>query len=371
MTTVRDTARRRGFTLIEVLVVLAIIAILAAMGAGVFFTIRGGAQKTATEAAMIKLNTALDRRTKAILDTAREDVEKGRVPPVVMAFAGNDRDRALTVWSYFKLKNALPTTFEEARGGACPNPSQTDLRRGIWLWDGNTANPAVLALERRAVFTTLPNPATPPPLEHQSAVCLYVALNSGGDRGEVAGVEGLENQTGNLDLGGGTKGSAFFDGYGSPIAFARQAYAVELSNPTYNKTPTTPDPLDKTRPSGKLTSPTSTWTNASLIQFWRIIAGDPASAATRNVYPLHLPYNGFPQFNSAGTTGGYTSPPALPRNWVVSTISAGPNMKFIDPAIAANDAAARYSGGRLLGGDDPSDDNLLSFRLRQQNASGD
>ena len=71
---------RAGFTLIELLVVIALIATLAALSAGAFFRVRAGQLKSASEATLVKLNTALDNRWKAIQESVNEDARKNQGP---------------------------------------------------------------------------------------------------------------------------------------------------------------------------------------------------------------------------------------------------------------------------------------------------
>src|SRR5260370_29357924 len=64
---------RFGFTLIEVLVVITIIAIIAGMSMGVYFRVRKAQVQSASETTVNKLASNLDQQWKAVLDNAKDD----------------------------------------------------------------------------------------------------------------------------------------------------------------------------------------------------------------------------------------------------------------------------------------------------------
>lgn len=326
----RTVARRRGFTLVELMLVVALMAVLVALSTGAYFRIRASELVRATEATESKLNTLMDKRWTAIRDQADTDL-KTNTPAVavVLQFAGNDKDRARTIWTYLKFKNEFPTTIAEA----C-NP--VTLPTGF------------VVFTPRSVFTSqfgvgaagLP---TPPPEE--SAAVFYLALTATGNRGETVGPDGTQQQTGDVSITftppAGTQTSkpmrAYMDSWGNPIMFVRMASPDEVNASPYIRATgnTNRDFLD---PMAKLLTPSATWTappstpspNSMLDLFWAKVMQNHISAGvgTSNL-----------------TT--YSNPS---RNWVPTVISMGPNKKwdgFFDQ------------------------DNIVSYRLRREGNRGD
>src|SRR5262249_22275978 len=101
MAVTRTSTRRGGVTLLRVMVVILLIITLAALSAGAFFKVQAAQRVGATEATIRKAQLLLDARWKTVLDDAR----KTGAPDAVMEIAGNDKDRALSIWTYAKLKN--------------------------------------------------------------------------------------------------------------------------------------------------------------------------------------------------------------------------------------------------------------------------
>jgi prepilin-type N-terminal cleavage/methylation domain-containing protein len=305
-------ARRRGFTLVELLVVVLLIATLAAISVGAFFRVQAAEKNRATEATLSKIQTALNRAWSADLDNAKDTV-----PPEIVLFAGNDKDRARVIWSYMKLKNDFPTTCQEARSPV--------------------VIPGVYTLPAKQVFLQqLPNvplPTKPDDAAAQSAACLYVALNSTGIRGEVVGTDGLNQQTADVVLPGGTAANkVYVDAWGKPIAFVRMAFPDEVNGPPYTRGGVVNrDPCD---PLGKLTQGSGGWGAPQLNIFWQAIVTNHVGAGS-------LPF----------PPAAYPMPPnAQVRSWIATTVSAGPDGDW-----------SNYFDG----------DNLVGYRIRREGARGD
>jgi prepilin-type N-terminal cleavage/methylation domain-containing protein len=109
MRTFRST--RSGFTLVEILVALAVIAILMGLiGAGIFAVI-GVQRRSATVNTMRGINKILIRQVKAVLDKA----DKEPIPNnVLVNLAGGDDKLARVIWKKLRLKQEFPMTFAEA-----------------------------------------------------------------------------------------------------------------------------------------------------------------------------------------------------------------------------------------------------------------
>ena len=205
-------ARRRGFTLIEILVVISLIAVLAALSVGALFRVRAAQQTSNTEGTLGKLDTLMMARWSAILVTAKTP------PDSVIAFCDGDKDRAVSLWTYAMLKNEFPQNYAEV----------ADITVG-----GAT-------LRKRAVFNKVTMTATTD-VNEQSAGLFYAAIMETGNRGTANSLEGLQQQVATSDKGL----SVFNDNWGVPIAFIRNATNAEIQAAPHSKPSTvSSNPLD-------------------------------------------------------------------------------------------------------------------------------
>src|SRR5262245_41527087 len=90
--------RRAGFTLLELLVVMALITVLAAVSIGTYFRVRATAEKHATEVMVEKLASAMDQQVKAIIEEALAELRERRpvylnCEPALNPIAQGDRRR--------------------------------------------------------------------------------------------------------------------------------------------------------------------------------------------------------------------------------------------------------------------------------------
>lgn len=257
-------SRRRGFSLVELIVVMGIMATLAILAVGTYNRLRAGQNEAATESTLSKLNNAMDVRYSQIVNDANRDAAKGNFPAGLLTFCNNDPDVARSALVYLNLLKAFPTTYAEAT---------TPFTLGSYQFTPNRA------------FSTLVSAGTG---EEQSAACLYIALTSSTDAANGT----LDQQTAQSPAG-----TVFIDAWNRPIAFSRLTYAAELNSaPWYRGTGASKDPAD---PLGKL----STWGN--LGAFWPNVAG------------RHWNYGSLP-----------TTYPGAGANWVMTAISAGPDKDF-------------------------------------------
>jgi len=254
MTRIRIRSPRKGFTLIELIIVMSIIATLLGISAGVYFRVMA-AQSTATTRTLIqRLDSQLKQQTAYVADRARE-----RSPSLPASqLANNHRRRAEVIQRKAAFKQAFPTSFYEVF-----NPPL----------QGMEPYPAYVSHLQQYGITS----GTLPAQEHESAACLYMILRVG-PQGRSEDELGI---AGRVQLASGTGVPYLVDAWNNALVFCRWptgAVAVE---------PGKKDPLD---PDGWLT--TTDWlgtpgatTFASLFHDlpFRASGGGPQS---RNLTPL-------------------------------------------------------------------------------------
>lgn len=106
----RLNAHRQAFTLIEILVVIAIIGILAALVTGAARVMMGVQQETNTNSTISTLNSILSRQWSAVVATA----SKESPPANVLNMAGGHPGRAQVIWIKLRLKQEFPMNLTEA-----------------------------------------------------------------------------------------------------------------------------------------------------------------------------------------------------------------------------------------------------------------
>ena len=320
---------RRGFSLIEVLVVISIIGVLAAISAGAMFRLRAAQVTSNTEGTLSKLHGLMMTRWSAVLDGSKKTV-----PADLVARCGDDKERAASVWAYATLKNEFPTTFTEAT-------TAIDLGGGV-------------ILKPRGIFKSVStnNGATyiatqTPSAEQQSAALLYVAITQGGNQGNAAGSDGSNQQVGSTDVIDTAPMSpkptvslpVYKDGWGTHIAFIRNATGGEIGAAPYMKANSIKVPNGAPPP--------------ATIDFTVKNPLDPMGrllVRTGNPWAVTVPTNGYRATMLTGLgLADFTN-----ENFLPTLVSFGANKK----------------PGTLLGGDDGGDDNLLSYRLRREGDKG-
>jgi prepilin-type N-terminal cleavage/methylation domain-containing protein len=230
--------RREGFTLVELLVTLALILVIMALSTGAYFRARVVMEENATTITLQKLDSQLERQMKAVIDNAKEDAREdvNRVPAWVRTLASVDQNhpdsrRALVIWTKIQLRREFPQNFWEvlvwqtamsANTGQTPKSSFTKPLQGIIPLDPATAT----------------TQAQWDQLHFESAALLYIALTQArrGEQGFNPTDHLGANAVGTIRLYD-RDFKVFLDVWGMPIAFIRWPWATndshEINQPPY------------------------------------------------------------------------------------------------------------------------------------------
>ncbi len=339
---------RRAFTLVELLIVISLIAVLAALSAGTLFRVRESQNSSITEKTLDKLHSMLDTRWKVVLQDAVKTV-----PEPLVTSCGGDRKRALVVWTHAKLKNEFPQTFSEVRHPMSPpNPLVSPPNPMLATPGSDVTTTLGAALAPRAVFKAAVPSTYLVDAESQilqSAALLYITLTQTGGGGNAMTLEGIQQQIATDP----TSGLSYFkDGWGKPIVMVRHATNAEINAAAkasqVRKAAGTVSVLSIFDPEGMMIAEDA----------WR---QNPANLSTFDTIVRQL-NTGLPSTSSPGLYNppvanalvGATVTFARDRNLLPTLVSAGPNNDF----------------GDLLGGDDDGADNILSFRTRREGSRG-
>ena len=144
--TSRRTPPRAGFTLVETLVVIAVITLLVSLSAGGYMLVMKMQREKNTDALIEVLTSALEKQKQALIDEAK----RGTLPEVYLNATNGDTARAQAAYVDDRLKLEFPTGFKSALNN--PRYAKTLVAAGI--------NPQ----------TVVDDPA-------QSSACLYMALS--------------------------------------------------------------------------------------------------------------------------------------------------------------------------------------------------
>jgi prepilin-type N-terminal cleavage/methylation domain-containing protein len=232
---IRRIQTRRGFTLVELLVVIGIIVTLLSLLMAGFSAVRTRQQEKATDDIVFKLETAIDNQRKEIVaQAAKERRERSAVFTALLGYCDNDEDRAQALHTYLKLRHAFPQTWAEAQMDVViPGFPQVNLGR----------HKAYLSFQTYSGGTP----------HDQSAALLYAMASNMGTGGATFATDDATagNQSSVTFTGGAA--TVFKDAKGTPIGFKRFYESAELNAAPYtNAKSGFLDPFD---PLGKL----ATW----------------------------------------------------------------------------------------------------------------
>ena len=198
--------RRTAFTLIEILVVIAIIGVLAALTAGAVMRIYGTQPVTNTRVMLKKTQTVMHKRWVEVTEQARKEAIQGVYLTAVQSLS-TDAATQRVIYIKIRQKQAFPETFYEAL-----NP----------IVIGATTIPAVPGyvtfLNGKGITAASVSPTSPQ--KYESAVCLLMALKRSVSGGNISEQDmGIASSI-NTTIAPGNA-PCLIDGWGNPIGFSR------------------------------------------------------------------------------------------------------------------------------------------------------
>jgi prepilin-type N-terminal cleavage/methylation domain-containing protein len=203
---------RRAFTLVEMLVVIAIIGILLSLTVGAVYKFVEGQRVTGTENVLRTFDKVLTMQWKKVVEDARYEEVSPAVTDLAKVNASDpvgNAVRARVLWVKFRLTEAFPQSYAEVAIAASGKGIYgTDSSGRPWLPVRKYMANYAKAMGGKSMAI---NPAT------ESAACLYLALivNRGGT---MLDEPNLANFIGDTD-GDGVK--ELIDGWGNAIHFQR------------------------------------------------------------------------------------------------------------------------------------------------------
>jgi prepilin-type N-terminal cleavage/methylation domain-containing protein len=247
-------AARGAFTLIELLIVLALITVLITLTAGTVLRVIDTQQRNNTQTTLTKLQSALNRQWAAYKDQFFKE-DAARLNPVPWAYvyqmAGNDPARARVIWVKLRLSQAFPMSFQEALNGLTL-PAFTGPNGPV----AATTLPPLPTYQK--ALQQAGATASASPLNYESAVCLLLALQQSPSGGGVKLEDlGVNSSIKSVVLPNTNSVNALVDGWGTPLQFSRwpTGSALVLNNdPNFGLPGSANDPTD---PQGLLAN--TTW----------------------------------------------------------------------------------------------------------------
>jgi prepilin-type N-terminal cleavage/methylation domain-containing protein len=239
----RRLSKRSGFTLLELLVVISIIAILVALSMAAVMRVRLSQEVRSSSMTVEKLQVAVDAQHKAIIAQATQDI-RSQAPQdarAMMDLMGQDADAALAILTYCRIRQSFPQVFAEV----------TPFSVGGFTFQ---------VKGQFAAFQGAPSGNLT--ASQQSAALLYAAVSQTGAGGQnFASDETLSSNQLDFQEPGSPTIHVYMDLWKQPIGYCRFGTNPQLQLPPYinangkpisssaNINVVSNDPLD---PSGKL-----------------------------------------------------------------------------------------------------------------------
>jgi type II secretory pathway pseudopilin PulG len=319
---------RGAFTLVEILVIIAIIAVIISLVAAGTFQVMDTVRHGNTESTMRTVNEVFKRHYNKVVADADQEWKTRGASPTAQWLAGGDSERAKVIWRYFRLMEAFPQSYAEIQ-----NPVVYNTPQG---WPGPPIPPSYQPKYMPTYQKQLGNRTSNDPLT-EGAACLFLALSQ--DRGGR-----LKENDVSMDDTDQDGMKEITDGWGKAIVFFRFPTANADLQQWYQSTAssiqakTIGNPLD---PLGRLLA--TDWYGSTLRPqfegFIHPISGDNGSTS----------YYTLPVLVSAATNGNFGFDPT--SNDVNHTEGGGAAPQANTMAVDPNSANA-------------SNDNIYSYRLR-------
>jgi len=198
---------RPAFTLLEMLVVISIIGLLAALSLSAVFRLQESARETNTNTGLRKIHIGLDQQVKAARDTIAKETPSAWVANLTSSIDSNgsiveDKTRAKALHMILRMRQEFPQTYAEARALA-----------------GDTA------YGPKQIYTTAIGTGNSTP-DLEAAALLFVVLSQ--NRGGITFNVEESGRTEVIDVGG-KQVRVLMDEYGTPFCLRRWATDNEMN----------------------------------------------------------------------------------------------------------------------------------------------
>lgn len=209
----RPTAARRGFTLVELMIVVGIVILLVAMATAAIMKFRDTGPYIATQMNLSKIKAAFDTQWKAVRDQAqKEPIDSTLAGLLVPGATSGTNLEVRKKYVEARLRVAFPTSFSEAMN---PNSAALMAYPTLKAYSGYTGY-------LNSFFP--PNPTVADSPEKQQAICLMMILQRGpmntGITPDQLGTSGALRLT--LKVNGVDKEDfGCVDAWGRPVRFTR------------------------------------------------------------------------------------------------------------------------------------------------------
>jgi hypothetical protein len=183
---------------------MSIISVLAALIAGATLLFIGRQHESNTRTTLEKAYTELKKQWDMVITDARLEVKNNKVPPNVLALAGNDAARAGVIHVKLRLRQQFPMNYTEILSPAFAGNV-----------NANSDYDPPQTYQKALGTATAHNPPTPA----ESGACLLIALTTKSRHGNVLVQDRFSTQEiADTDQDGVKE---LVDGWGNPIVFFR------------------------------------------------------------------------------------------------------------------------------------------------------
>jgi prepilin-type N-terminal cleavage/methylation domain-containing protein len=213
-----ERGRRGGFSLIEMFVVMAIIAVLVALTASAVIYFMSWGPSAGTKATLRKADSAVRQEWSAVIDSAKDEWASGQYSGQVLTAANNNPDLAKQLWIFLRLHQEFPVSFQEGSSGYQYTSPLNGTQIGM---------PAKQFYVKALAGVASDSQAGPPARE--SAALLLLAISPQARRGHAVPVEDALGRNAIRNISGI---GAVVDSWGNPVQFQ-----LNLVDPLQNPNP--------------------------------------------------------------------------------------------------------------------------------------